>query len=179
MERNQGVRLEKGSAMKRPWSRVIGVGGLALTLAGFVQGFPRDTTTALAAWGKKKQQVTTPEPAPAAPTTPPAVPGVGSGEHVVHTFEDESKFQEFKQLWEQRQAILVRMTVLKAYWDNEQVVLTTLNDTLAKEYHLDVAKNYVLDTKRNVLIEREAPAEPSQPAAPSEPPTSAVAPSTP
>jgi hypothetical protein len=142
-------------------------------LAGFVQGFPREATTALAAWGKK-QKTAKPEPAPATPTTPPAMPETGQGEHIVHTFEDEAKFQEFKRVWEQRQTILVRMTVLKAYWDNEQVVLAALNDTLAKEYSLDVAKNYVLDTKRNVLIEREAPAEPSQPAAPPEPPTSAT-----
>lgn len=156
--------------MKRRWSRVIGVGGLALTLAGFVQGVPRDTTMALAAWGKKKPQTATPEPAPAAPTTPPAVPGAGEGETIVHTFENEAKLQEFKQLWEQRQAVILRMTVLKAYWDNEQTTRTKLNDLFAQEYHLDPSKDYVLDAKRNVILEREAPPEP---------PTSAAAPPTP
>ena len=155
--------------MKRPWRRVLGVGGLALTLAGFVQGFPRDTTTALAAWGKKKPQTAKPEPAPAATTAPLAAPEVGQGE-VVHTFEDEAKLQEFKKLWEQRQAVILRMTVLKAYWDNEQTTRAKLNDLFAKEYNLDASKDYVLDTKRNVLLERKAPPEP---------PTSAAAPSTP
>ena len=150
--------------MKRPWSRVIGVGGLALTLAGVVQGVPRDTTTALAAWGKKKPQTATPEPATAAPTTPPAAPGVGSGEQVVYTFENEAKLQEFKQLWEQRQAVILRMTVLKAYWDNEQTIRTKLSDLFAQEYNLDASKDYVLDAKRSVILERQAPPETSQPA---------------
>lgn len=165
--------------MKRPWRRVIGVGGLALTLAGFVQGVPRDTTTALAAWGKKKPQTATPEPAAAAPTTPPVVPGAGEGETIVHTFENDAKLQEFKQLWEQRQAVILRMTVLKAYWDNEQTTRTKLNDLFAQEYNLDASKDYVLDAKRSVILEREASAEPSQPAAPLEPPPSATPSSTP
>ena len=165
--------------MKRPWRRVIGVGGLALMLAGFAQGFPRDTTTALAAWGKKKPQTAKPEPAPAATTGPLAAPGVGSGEPVVHTFENEAKLQEFKQLWEQRQAVILRMTVLKAYWDNEQATRTQLNDLFAKEYNLDASKDYVLDTKRSVILERQASPETSQPAAPPQTPTSAAAPSTP
>ncbi len=164
--------------MKRPWRRIVGVGGLALTLAGFVQGFPRETTTALAAWGKKPQTAK-PEPAPAATTAPLAAPGVGQGEHVVHTFENEAKLQEFKQLWEQRQAVILRMTVLKAYWDNEQTTRTKLNDLFAKEYNLDASKDYVLDTKRSVILERQAPPETSQPAAPPHTPTSAAAPSTP
>ena len=88
-----------------------------------------------------------------------------AGEKIVHTFEDAAKMEEFKKVWQQRQGVLMRMSVLQAYWNEEQTLLDQLNHTLSSQYGLDVAKTYSLDGVRRVLIEQEAPPAPS-PAAP-------------
>ena len=98
-------------------------------------------------------------PAPAAPAaasaTPPAQPGAVSegGEKVVFTFDSEEKMKAFETLWRQRQVAAVRMTVLQSYWNEEQVLMTKLNEQLAKDYQVDVTKAYSLDPEKKVLIE--------------------------
>ena len=89
-------------------------------------------------------------------TAPPAA-SAPSGEKIVHTFPDDAKMEEFKKLWQQRQGVLVRMSVLQAYWNEEQTLLDQLNHTLSTDDALDVSKSYSLDSARRVLIEQEAP----------------------
>ncbi len=113
---------------------------------------------------KKKKH----EPAAAAPAAIPTAP-----ETIVHTFGNEDEMKGFAKLWQQRQGTIVRMSVLRAYWDEEQAALAKLNSQVTTEYHLDPAKNYTLDAKRRVLI--ELPAEPAASpeatgSAPTEPP---------
>ena len=119
--------------------------------------------------------------APAAtPTAQAGLPAeasakAGNGkEKIVHTFEDAAKMEEFAKLWQQRQGILVRMSVLQAYWNEEQTLLDQLNHTLSGQYALDVSKSYYLDGTRRVLIEQETP--PVPPATPSTPSQSTPAP---
>ncbi len=97
-----------------------------------------------------------------APPTGAAQPGG----KIVHTFEDSAKMEEFKKVWQQRQGILMRMSVLQAYWNEEKTLLEQLNHTLSSQYALDVAKSYSLDDTRRVLIEQEPP--PAAPPAPSQ-----------
>jgi len=109
-----------------------------------------------------------PADAPAAGETATA-PDTDTGERkVIYTFADDAAMQAFAQLWQQRQSILLRMAVLKAYWDSEQQLVTQLNETLATTYQVDVAKAYTLDDQRLVLVEREAPQAPTPAAAPTQ-----------
>ena len=103
--------------------------------------------------------------------TPPA-----SAEKIVHTFQDSAKMEEFAKIWQQRQGILLRMSVLQAYWNEEKTLLEQLNHTLSSQYALDVAKNYRLDDTRRVLIE-QPPAPASSATSQSVPPTSQNSPS--
>ncbi|GEM_PF-6408631 len=79
-------------------------------------------------------------------------------ETVVHTFTDEAQMTAFAELWRQRQSAVLRMSVLQAYWNEEQAVITQVNGRLTQDYHVDPAKNYSLDTQRRVLLEQPAPA---------------------
>lgn len=140
--------------MKRLLKWGIGLGVIALAVASIVE----------AAKNKKDQD----KKEEAAPIAKP-------DEKIGYTFKDDTDMQAFTQLWQQRQAIIVRMTVLKSYWDEEEVALANLNAKIATDYKLDPTKNYSLDTQRRVLIERElpmqtAPATPAaQPAASAQP----------
>ena len=111
-----------------------------------------------------KVAVQTP-PSGGTPATMPPAPGAAKAgsekEKIVHTFEDAAKMEEFAKLWQQRQGILVRMSVLQAYWNEEQTLLDQLNHTLSGQYALDIKKSYYLDGKRRVLIEQETPPTPS------------------
>ena len=91
-----------------------------------------------------------------APATPPAQEQPPTGK-AVHTFANDDEMKAFSEQWQQRQIIVLRMTVLQNYWDQEQVSLTALNKKLETEYQVDPAKNYFLDGQRRQLIEREAP----------------------
>ncbi len=131
----------------------VGLGVIALAVAGAVE-----------AAKDKKGQAKKEEAAPVAKPD----------EKIAYTFKDDAELQAFTQLWQQRQGILVRMTVLKGYWDQEEAGLAELNTKVAADYQLDSAKNYSLDTQRRVLIERELPAQApvtpaAQPAAPAQP----------
>ncbi|MBI3321487.1 MAG: hypothetical protein HYZ91_04375 [Candidatus Omnitrophica bacterium] len=98
---------------------------------------------------------------------------------VVHTFPDEAGVEAFSNIWQQRQAIMTRMMVLNAYWDQERAELGRVNQQLLSEYHLDVGKHYTLDPKRKVLLESPAapPTAPAQAGQEASPPAPAGAPS--
>ena len=148
--------------MKRmPLRWVIGIGCAGVALGLLLLGQHRDSATAIA-----EEVSQSPASSEAAPTPPP------EGEKIVHTFEDEAKMKTFANLWQQRQAILLRMTVLKTYWEQEQATLTQVNNKLAADYQVDVTKNYTMDGNRRVLIEREAPPSAATEPAPTQPPAS-------
>ena len=130
--------------MKRPLTLIL-VAGLVSVLL----------TLALQAQEKAAPAATPSKPAAATPATAPAVPPTGT---VVYTFPDETQMREFAQMWTKRQAALTRMAVLQGYLNVEQAALGQLNEELLSKYHLDVKKNYSLDTERKVLLEREQPA---------------------
>ncbi len=151
--------------MKRTLLWVLGLGCAGAALAFIISGRSQPSTTAIAA-EQGKPQPAKPAPAQAAPAGQAAMPGAApsAGEKIIHTFEDKTKMEEFARFWQQRQGILLRMTVLQAYLNEEQTNLSSINQKLATDYQVDVTKNYALDTERRVLIEREPPA----PGAPAE-----------
>lgn len=138
--------------MKRTLAWVIGVGCAGVVLALVLRGQSREDTTAVAQQAKEAAQ-----PAAAAKPSEP--------EKIVFTFENDEKMNEFTNLWQQRQAMILRMTVLQSFWNEEQVRLAQLNQQLADQYKVDVTKNYYLDGQRRVLIERETPPAPASAAA--------------
>jgi len=77
---------------------------------------------------------------------------------VAYTFSDDAAMRKFAEQSQQRQAVLVRMSVLRAYWTEEQAKLMEMDKRFAADYGLDVTKSYMLDTRRRVLIEQNAPA---------------------
>ncbi len=145
--------------MKRTGSWVIGVGGVGLVLAVILHRYTQDAGMAMAAPEAKKAE---PAASIATPATPaPKDQAAGKTEEkIVYTFADDDKVKDFTKLWQQRQGIVVRMTVLQAYWNEEQASLTELNKKLSTDYKLDPTKNYFLDAQRRTLIEREAPPAP-------------------
>ena len=132
--------------MKRTLSWMVVLGGVGVAVAAFAGPKQKPSEPA-------KTAAEAPKSAAAAPA---AAPGGAAEEKIVYTFENEDKMQAFGRLWQQRQAAVVRMKVLESYWTQEQAAVKQLNEKLAADYALDVAKNYVLDPKRRVLIEREA-----------------------
>lgn len=78
----------------------------------------------------------------------------GSAQAVVFTFADEAQLQAFANVWRKRERLLARLATLQEYWAAEQQDLAGLNQRLAAEYHVDVAKSYTLDPQRKVLIEQ-------------------------
>lgn len=121
--------------------------------------------------------------APAEPV-PAASMQAGAG-NVVYTFADEASLNEFQELWRQRQGLLLRMSVLEAYWDEGQAALAELDRQLASRYQLDLMKNYVYDSERKAIVEQASvpPASLGAPLAPelAQPSSSPaeIAPSTP
>ena len=170
----KALGLEKGSDMKRTLSWVMWVGAAGLVVALLLSSAGQKGSVAIAEAAKE-------QPAKAGKTSsaPAAQPSAPSGassksvdtaakpetEKIVYTFGDQAKLDDFTNLWRQRQGSIVRMTVLQSYWNQEQAALTQLNNKFATDYKLDVTKNYTLDDKRRVLIEREGPPA-SVPAAP-------------
>ena len=143
--------------MKRSVAWGIGVGCVALGLVFVLRNQEQTASVAIAAPAAKEAA-----PAPAAATPDaPAAP-----EKIVYTFPDQPKMQEFGQLWQQRQGMLIRMSVLQAYWKEEESRLTDLNKKLTDTYQIDPTKSYSLNTDRRVLIEQETPPAPAQVATP-------------
>jgi hypothetical protein len=132
--------------MKRTLPWIVGVGGIGVVLVLILRGQGQEATTAIAESAKKQA---------APPQAAVPEPQAGS-EKIVYTFEDDAKVQEFARLWQQRQGIVMRMSMLQAYWNQEQATLVTLNEQLAAEYKVDAAKSYALDTQRRVITERAA-----------------------
>ena len=76
----------------------------------------------------------------------------------MYQFDDEAKMREFASVWQSRQKTLLRMAVLRAYWENEQAGSTALSTQLQAQYQLSPTGNYVLNAEKRVLMERPAPA---------------------
>ena len=81
---------------------------------------------------------------------------------VAYTFADEDKLKEFVRSWQQRQAMVFRLAVLKDYWDAEEKNLKTITDGMVTSYGIDPAKNYTLDKEKKSLVELPAPVEPGK-----------------
>jgi hypothetical protein len=151
--------------MKRMVPLVLVVGGVALVLWAVVRSSgsrqPVPPQAAAPAPTSPAQPAVSPPsvPPPAAVTTPPV-----EGEQIVYQFDDEAKMREFANVWQSRQKTLLRMAVLRAYWDNEQAGSTALNTQLETQYHLSPTGNYVLDAEKRVLMERPAPPADAAPA---------------
>jgi hypothetical protein len=131
--------------MKRPVMLIVVVGLVSVLLTLALQAQEKAAPT--------KPGAATPAASPAiSPTSSPAAATTGE---VVYTFTDETQMREFAQMWTKRQAALTRLAVLQGYLNVEQASLGQLNEELLSKYHLDVKKNYSLDTDRKVLLERE------------------------
>ena len=149
--------------MKRTRRWVVGVGCVGIALTGIWSGMGQGI--AAAAQDKPAAQPVTPvvkqksKPPmiPDAAATPPEA-GSKAPEHVVYTFESDERMKEFAGLWQKRQTMLLRMSVLKSYWEQEQDALTQLSKNLTTDYHLDLSKSYTLDAQRRMILEREVPA---------------------
>ena len=163
--------------MKRAVAWWLGVSGIGVGLV-LVSGSLRQGATTAEAWpGKKKSdQAAATQPAQAGNQSQAAQPAAGQpaqpgAEKIVYTFEDEAKMREFTRLWQQRQGIVLRMSVLQGYWNGEQAALAQMNKKLGDDYKLDPLKNYTLDGQKRVLIEREAPPAPAATATPAASPS--------
>lgn len=143
--------------MRRTTWGVIAALGAAAAI-GVAQAAPKDKPKAAAA-----------AEAPAVQASAPA-----QEQRVVHAFQDDQQLQQFTQLWQQRQGLLIRLSVLQAYASEEQVALQELDNQFASTYHLDMRQldRYTLDAEKKVLIERAA----AEAAAPSPPPATPAQP---
>ena len=89
-----------------------------------------------------------------APTAAAVAASPAAQEKPAFAFTDEAQMRQFGQLMQKRQAVVTRMAVLQAYFENEQEGLKKLNDELLNKYHLDTNKNYRLDPQRKVILEQ-------------------------
>ena len=103
-----------------------------------------------------------PDPAEEDQAATETAPGA---ERVVHSFSDDAQLQAFANLWQQRQGVTVRLTVLRAYVSEEESALTQLNNIMHDDYSIDPLKEYLLDTERRVILEVERPAPAEEPPA--------------
>lgn len=143
--------------MKRVIPLVLVVGGVGLVLLAVVRSSGQRQPAPQPAAAPSAPVQPAPKssvPPPAAVTTPPAA----EGEQIVYQFDDEAKMREFAGVWQSRQKTLLRMAVLRAYWENEQAGSAALNTQLQTQYQLSPTGNYVLDAEKRVLMERPAPA---------------------
>lgn len=134
-------------------------------MVGTVMGGVLAASWSVAVWAadpKPTSQAAPAQQAAAQPSAAPAQPVKPDGT-IVYTFENKEQMDEFARVWQQRQAVMLRMSVLNAYWTEEQAALAQLNQQLTTKYHLDTAKTYTLNTDARTLIERPAaPAQPTQ-----------------
>lgn len=130
--------------MKRVVWWMIGAGMTSVALTVALQAQERPATKPAAA--------TTASNAPAAASQDPQ-------EKAAFTFTDDAQMRQFGQLMQKRQAMVTRMAVLQAYFENEQTGLKELNDELLNKYHLDTNKNYRLDPQHKTILEQ--PEEPA------------------
>ena len=163
----------------------LGIGGLA-AMAGLVMYIRSQSMTNVFAESAKASAAKSQAAAVAAPSKPsPASQGSAPAAtnaqpadtskndeskkdgKIAYTFQTDEAMRQFAALSQQRQGILLRLSVLRAYAGEEQANLMELDQRFAKEYGLDVTKSYMLDSRRRVLIEQEAP--PPAPTAPATP----------
>ncbi len=139
------------------WIVTAGCMGALAVLILHIHGRGFSSSAAAAA----KEPAKAPAPKPAASPASPAPSGEKKQEKVAYSFSDQAKVDAFAKLWQQRQATVIRMSVLKSYFQEEQATLEKLNAQFAKDYNLDVTKNYRFDNERKAIIEVEGPpAEP-------------------
>ncbi len=125
-----------------------------------------------AAWSWSKKDEKAPKVTAAATAVPTASAAEASQpkgeETIVHTFATDDEVKAFANQWQQRQGIITRMAVLRAYWAEEQTRLNEMDAQLTSAYKLDLKKRHVLSPERKVLIELEplADAPPEAPQAP-------------
>lgn len=157
--------------MKRVLPLVLVVGGVGLALWVVVRiSGQRQPMSRPAASAPTTASVEAAQPA----ATPPVSAVSDEAEPVVYQFADEASMREFTGLWQQRQKALLRLAVVRAYFDNEQGAAAKLNERLQAQYNLNPTSNYTLDAEKRQLIERaapeaaaETPVAEGQPAAPS------------
>ena len=110
------------------------------------------SVVALTATAKEKEQPKAPIAA-----VPKAQPAPAKDEKIAYKFSDQTKVDEFAKLWQQRQATVLRMTVLRSYFQEEQAALEKLNTQFTKDYNLDVTKNYRFDNEHKEIVELAEP----------------------
>ena len=145
-------RNQKEWFMKRVMLWIVGAGITSVALTVALQAQERPAAT---------------KPAPA---DAPVAVSPSTQEKPAFTFTNDAQMREFGQLMQKRQAVVTRMAVLQAYFENEQESLKKLNEDLLNKYHLDTNKNYRLDPSRKVILE-----QPEEPAAESSEPSKAPA----
>lgn len=164
--------------MKRMLTWSLGMGSVAVIIAFVVSARSQSITKAFAESAKshaaKSQAAAGADRSKAAPAShaaaPTAKPEAGLADEsatagkVAYTFPDDAAMRKFAEQSQQRQAILLRMSVLRAYWTEEQANLMEMDKRFAADYGLDVTKSYLLDARRRALIEQNMPATPGVPA---------------
>ncbi len=121
-------------------------------------------TPAMAAWSwgkdktadKSQQSAQEMKPPAAAPAQVGSTLSPAEGK-VAYSFADQTQMEAFAKLWQQRQRAVIRLSVLKSYWDEEQTSLEKLNKQFEEEYHLDLKRNYRFDAEHKAIIEVETP----------------------
>ena len=108
--------------------------------------------------------------APASPSTPEGTAPEGP---VAYTFKDDQALRAFAEIWRSRQNVVLRMTILRSYWDREQALLGETNGQLKETYGVEPSENYFLNAEKRVLVERPAPVQ-DQPAGETPPATEAA-----
>jgi len=161
--------------MKRVVTWSLGVGGVAVAIGFFVFARSQSITQVFAESAKpaKSQAAATAKPAAPSSAAGPAEVPAKEGK-VAYTFPDEAAMRKFAEQSQQRQGVLLRMSVLRAYLTEEQSNLMEMDKRFAADYGLDVTKSYFLDARRRALIEQETPlasGAPSGSPASNEPPS--------
>lgn len=138
------------------WVITAGCVGAFAALVLYIHGRGLSSIAVAAAKEPAKTQAARP------PASPPASPAPAAEkkqpqEKVAYSFSDQAKVDEFGKLWQQRQATVIRMSVLKSYFQEEQATLEKLNAQFSKDYNLDVTKNYRFDNERKAIIEIAGP----------------------
>ena len=128
------------------------------------------TGSAFAAWGKDRAKDKAKDQPASAAQGAAAVPTAAPEEiKAAHTFKDDAELAGFSKLWQQRQGILLRLSVLQAYVGEEQAALRELDKDITGKYGLDFNKNYTFDRERKALIEVPEPTPPAPSGSPASP----------
>ena len=98
-------------------------------------------------------------PGSSAPATPSTPEGTAPEGPVAYTFKDDQALRAFAEIWRSRQNVVLRMTILRSYWDREQALLGETNGQLKETYGVEPSENYFLNAEKRVLVERPAPVQ--------------------